>query len=774
MKTRYYLLIIGLLTAMTVAAQPSSGLNRSLQKHTIQVSSPEKSNVSRVVQPLSPDKTRFQFDSLNVTYQGSWGFGQSFSIGSNAAGTIQFVGSGSGVIILDVTDPANPVKLSEFSTRGLVDAIYLDESNNRLYVTAYFAGFEIWDVSNITAPVRIGGGPVTGLPRGGIFASGNYVYVVSVADGIQIFDVTVPSSPVNTGNCPLSASNLAWNSAKSGNLIFAALSDGGMKIVDVSDPANPVIAGSYNGKVYGVWVANGFAYVVAYNYGFRILDISNLSSITIKGYCTVPGFPSRVQVIGNYAYIGNTDSGSGGINVVDVSDPAHPALGNTYPGYAAYIAGGGNTLAFTGSSLACTILDISAPAAPVLGSSWSLPIMTSDIYADGNYAYTGNNGFRVFDISDKTHPVQVGYNAVDGAIVRTAGNKAVYIRESMTANNPVMVMDIADPANPALLGQYNSPVMTNDLEVRDNLAYVACWWDGIRIVNFQDPANPVLSSHAMGWTSGGTPGVTYCYAQAIDVDGNYLYIIDYGPFEAEDTRGLYIMDITDPAHPSLVNRFIDFTSYGYDLDAVGNFVYIADNYGGVEVIDVTDKSNPVTRGYVSLPDGANAIKVVQNEAFVADYINGGVQIVNVSDPDNPAVAGFYTPSGCFALGVDVQDNDIFLADGAGGFQVYSTSVFTGINNDHHSIGKASSAWPNPFYDHIKIKVNTGALTDDLLGIYDVTGNKVATLYVSESHEGQSVYAWNGKTDSGVDAEMGFYYYKTASGAVCGKVIKAGM
>jgi hypothetical protein len=771
MKKHYYLMCLGILVVMGLAAQNSVKEFQPLQKRTIRITSPERSNISRVVQPLHTDNPMFDFDSLNVSYQGSWGFGQSFSVRSNAGGALEFVGSGSGVIILDITHPDIPEKLSEFSTRGLVDAIYYDESSSRLYVTAYFAGFEIWDVSNIGSPVKIGGGPVTGLPRGGIFANGNYVYVVTVADGVQIFDISNPWSPVLTGTCPLDPNNLAWNSAKSGNLIFAALYDGGMKIVDVSDPHNPVVTGSYSDVVYGVWVANGYAYVVSYNYGLNILNISNPSNITVKGTCSIPGFPARVQVNGNFAYIGNTDSGNGGINVVNVTNPASPTLVATYPGYAENISTGGNTLAFTGSSLPCTILDISVPTAPVFASTWKLPILTSDIYVDGNYAYTGNNGFRVFDISDKTHPVQVGYNTTDGSIVRTAGTKAVFIRESMTSNNPVMVMDITDPANPSLLGQYNSPVMTNDLEVRDNLAYVSCWWDGVRIVNIQDPAAPALVAHTMGWTSGGTPGVTYCYAQAIDVEGNYLYIIDYGPFTAEDTRGLYILDISDPVHPVLVKHFTGFISYGYDLDAVGNFVYIADNYGGVEVIDVTDKSNPVTRGYISLPDGANAIRVAENHAFVADYINGGVQVVDVSNPDQPAIDAYYQRSGCFALGVDVSGTNIYLADGAGGFQIYTTSVLTGVNKEPQSRGMESTSYPNPFTENTVIKVNAGADPDNCLRIYTAAGINITTLFPAECNAGTVVYEWNGKSDAGAAVSPGFYYYRSASGRVSGKVIK---
>lgn len=770
MKKNYLLMCFGLLLVMAVSAQTSSKEIISLQKKTLQLSSKENAIESRVIQPLPLNNPLFNFDSLHVSYLGSWGFGQSFSIGSNDAGTIKFIGSGAGVIILDVTNPSNPVKLSEISTRGLVDALYFDESNSRLYVTAYFAGFEIWDLSNMSLPHKIGGGPINGLPRGGIHADGNYVYVVSVADGVQIFDVTTPSSPINVGNCVLDPNNFAWNSVKSGNHIFAALSDGGMKVVDVSDPQNPFVAGTFADVVYGVEVSNGVVYVVSYAYGLNILDISDLSNITVTGTCSITGFPNRVQVQGNYAYVGNTDSGAGGINVIDISNPANPTLVTTYPGYAAYITARGNSLAFTGSSMVCTIIDISTPTTPVLANSYSIPNFTGDIYVDGNYAYTGNNGFRVFDITDKTHPVQVGYNIIDGSIVRTSGNKAVYIRESMSANNPVMLMDISDPTNPTLLGQYNSPVMTNDLEVRDHYAFVSCWWDGVRIVDLQDPANPVLTAHSMGWTNGGTPGVTFFYAQALDVEGNYLYVLDYGPFAEEDTKGLYILDISDINNPTLVTRFTGLSSYGYDLDVVGNFVYIADNYGGVEVIDVTDKNNPVTRGYAALPDGANFVKVTENMAFVADYINGGVQVVDVSDPDNPIVAGYYLRSGCFALGVDVSGTNIFLADGAGGFQIYNTDLITRTSNYSKSTTSAVS-WPNPFSNYLKIKIDAGVPSGDYLIIYDAAGNKITSLLPVENHHNQTVYEWDGKSSSGNNACPGFYYYKSATGNVCGKMIK---
>ena len=775
MKTWVAFLSFIFLLPTIAGAQFNYHDNRTpFEKRAVQFSMPGNMNMVTLQQPDPGNGPRFAFDSLNVSYQGSWALGQSFSISCNGPGNIVFIGSGAGVIILDVTTPSSPVDLGEINTRGLVDAIYYDESVNRLYLCTYFSGFEIWDVSSFSAPVRLGRGSTTGLPRGGIFASGNYVYVVTVADGVQVFDVTNPAAPVNTGNCPLSATNFAWNSAMSGNYIFVAIGNGGLKVVDVSNPANPHVVGSSNYLATGVWIANGYAYVVAYNFGIRVLDISNLSSITQVGYKAITGYPYRVKLIGNYAYVANaTSNAGGGINVVDISVPTSPQLITTYPGYAEYVTGNGQVVAFTGSSLPCKILDISIPANPMLACTYKLPISCIDVAVAGNYAYTGNNGFRVFDISDKTHPFQVGYDTTDGGLIELSGNKAVYIRESMTAHNPVMIMDISNPASPSLLGQYMAPAMTNDLTLKDNYAFIACWWDGIRVVDFQNPANPVLVAHKFGWFTGAIPGTDYCFVQALDRDGDYLYVVDYQPFEDQDTRGLYIFNISDPMNPVLVSRFTGLVSKGQDIDVVGDLAYIADGNGGMEVIDVTIKQSPQARGYISLPDAPWSIDVQGNHAFLADYINGGVQVVNVTDPDNLSIDGYYLRSGCYALGVRVDDNNIYLADGAAGFQIYKTNLFTGISKPPVGNNKGSSAFPNPFTGCIRILCDKGTNQDRDLSLYDASGRLIASLLPSASEEGKNLYTWNGKTTSGMDAVPGFYYYKTANdkGFVSGKILK---
>jgi len=55
----------------------------------------------------------FYFDSLNVRFMGNWPFGNPYNVAYDSVRNLAFLGSGAGVYILDISDPSNPVKLSE-------------------------------------------------------------------------------------------------------------------------------------------------------------------------------------------------------------------------------------------------------------------------------------------------------------------------------------------------------------------------------------------------------------------------------------------------------------------------------------------------------------------------------------------------------------------------------------------------------------------------------------------------------------------------------------
>jgi hypothetical protein len=266
-------------------------------------------------------------------------------------------------------------------------------------------------------------------------------------------------------------------------------------------------------------------------------------------------------------------------------------------------------------------------------------------------------------------------------LIDISGDMAACIPESMGSGNRLTLLDISEPENPTEIGHYNNLLLTQKAIIHGDYVYVAGWWDGVTILNIADPANPSFVTKVHNWTTGAIPGEEFCYASDISVKGNYLYIIDYKPFEAEDTKGLYIFDISIPENPVFVSRYEQLSEKGWHINVTDNYAYLADGIGGIEVIDITDPADPNTVSYQPLMDVAYNLDVNNGYVYAACYILGGVQAIDVSDPANPSVSGYYYRSGLFALNVTADGHEIYIADGSAGFQIYRHDViFTDVEN----------------------------------------------------------------------------------------------
>jgi hypothetical protein len=766
-----YLLIVTFLFAAYLNAQslmPRAGEYLSDETDILEII---KNTMPKI--PYNDEKlTVIDFDSSNVSFKGNFPFSYSYALSMSPEGDLVFVGSGGGIYVTDVSDPQNPVVLSEVRTRSLVDQCTYDPVSKRLYVCAYFSGIEIWDLSDLYNPTRMSRFATEPYPRSGVAYIGDYLFFTTNYS-IWSLDISDPYNPVIADEL-LIGNNLIVQMYLKGNTAYIVTSSQGVKLVNLSNPLDLQLIISY-GFLSGneIDIAGNYLYAVNTSGAMTILNISDSLNIVYAGGLSLGGYPTDIEVFNNKAYISKVST-DGGLQIVDVTTPSTPTSISLYSGDYEFVSGLQDYVYLTRSSK-FTILDVADSSSVQYVSGFDLPGFVNDVSVSGSYAFTGSNGFRVLDISDSTHPVEVGYSNINGSLVESACNSVVlYCPYSMTANNTVYTMDVSDPANPVSLDSYASPVMTWDLVVRDNLAFVACWWDGVRILNFDDPNNLTLIAHTMGWQSGGIPGVEWCYAQAVDVDGNYLYIVDYKPFSNEDTYGLYIIDITNPSAPTLINRFQNITSYAQDVAVENGIAYIADGYGGVEVVDVYDPMNPSVIGYVDMIDGSTGIKVDGNYAYVSEYILGGLQVVDISHPATPTLAGWYQPSGVFALGVESFNGFVYISDGLGGIQIYRNLLVTPVSVEPDRIISSDfileQNYPNPFNPTTKIKYqipasslnpfSKGEGTFVTLKVYDILGNEVATLVNEEQTPGTYEIEFNTVgTSRDLSLPSGIYFYQ---------------
>ena len=139
-------------------------------------------------------------------------------------------------------------------------------------------------------------------------------------------------------------------------------------------------------------------------------------------------------------------------------------------------------------------------------------------------------------------------------------------------------------------------------------------------------------------------------------------------FIANGWGGLKIIDISDPTNPIKVGQFKD----GGDANGVyvsGSYAYVANEFDGLEIIDISNPTNP---GKVGQCDGAGEdVYVSGSYAYVAEW-NNGLGIIDISDPTNPMKVGQFH-EGDSTKDVFVSGSYVYLASNWNGLEILQVS-----------------------------------------------------------------------------------------------------
>lgn len=412
-------------------------------------------------------------------------------------------------------------------------------------------------------------------------------------------------------------------------------------VADVSDPAHLTTVGTSQilaGLAQGIGLGGDYAYVAAGAGGVAVVRVADPTHPTVIGGFSTGRFARKVAVVGNYAfataavYVGTPPGG--GLQILDVSDPAHAQEVAWYAAsYSSYdgVAAAGQWVYYAANIL--RVLDVSDPPNPTLAASYSASTLVGDVQVVGSHAYVAvRSGLRILDVSDPTHPVEIGGYDASGhgtpSVVRLAvdGN-LIYLADE---NDHLYVVNVADPAHPVAAGYYSTPQYTWDLTAaggrvylaKDRAHYTATHFLGgdIHILSAADPAHLAEVGLYIGWGS----------AEGLGVSDNHAYVTD--------RNGVHIVDVSVPAAPAVAS-FVD-TENAYDAAGADSYAYVADGTAGLRVLNVSDPAHPSQAGLYDTPGEATRMVQVGNYAYVVDY-NLGLRIIHVADPAHPTAVGFF-------------------------------------------------------------------------------------------------------------------------------------
>ena len=319
-----------------------------------------------------------------------------------------------------VLNPAPAGNLADYANSLLDGAgdVEIFETGGRIYAAVASGsdssgGIQIVDVTDPTRPGAAGylndtGSLLLTNPALDIFRTGGGVYAAAASfqdKGIQIVDITNPANPSAAGSLSDANGSLLLSGARGvdtieiGGSMYAAVTsffENGLQLVDITNPANPMEAGQLrddstmeHARGVAAFESSGGAYaaVASGSGGLQIVDITNPDSPAAAGYLDIASLPfsnaNEVAVLetdaGIYAIL--TFGDDGGIQLVNITDPASPAaVGSLSDGGSLLLGGLGriDTFEAHGSTYAAVasiaedgiqIVDVTNPDRPTAAGS---------------------------------------------------------------------------------------------------------------------------------------------------------------------------------------------------------------------------------------------------------------------------------------------------------------------------------------------------------------------------------------------------------------------
>ena len=515
-------------------------------------------------------------------------------------------------------------------------------SGDRAYL-GMGCGMLIVDVSNPSAPTPVGNSDSFASPVKGVAVSGDYAYVADGAAGLIVVDVSDPVFPKQITSLPMAN---ACGVAISGSRAYVAGGTAGFFVVDISDPAQPVIAGSCNMACTTVSIADSRAYVSNGAAGVGIADISDPTRPRQIGWYNDGEVATGIAASGRYAYAVYQTAG---LQIIDVSSTvwlgckgrfASPGLcGVAINGQYAYLAGGSGL----------QIVDVSNPISPTLVGSVATDGACRAMAISGSHAFFAADvaGLDVADISNLSSPQLVGrYATGDVANAVAVVDNYVYVAEE---RGGLYVLDATNQTLPVSKGLYPSLTRFGNVAADGNYAVTTGSCGTLDVFDISDRLHPQKT---------GTFG---------EMDGFYGVAITGTTIYAAGSPGLCIIDISNPASPTLVGRYST-TSVVYDVAVWGNYAYLAAGDDGLKIVNVSNPASPTLAGSYDTPGTAYGVASYRNTfAYIADGTNGLV-VLEVSNPASPTLYSAAKPGGT-ARDVALWGIYACVADDSGGLQV---------------------------------------------------------------------------------------------------------
>jgi hypothetical protein len=367
------------------------------------------------------------------------------------------------------------------------------------------------------------------------------------------------------------------------------------------------------------------------------------------------------------------------------------------------------------------------------------------VVVQGERLYLGSygRGMHIYDISEPAEPRRIGQYVPGGVRADAPPDAAVFGDRHIAVLNGTRrtsthsavpgdartdrteFLDVTDPRSPRLLWTFGPDQVDGESHNGDIVDKRRTYFpsggvgaQGLRIYDLRPllgrqpaaPRNLFRGDPAALWASspfrGDKPvGAPFTHTHDITVYTDYrvdglgrrdiALLAEGGNYTGNgDTGSVFVIDVTDPANPVVINRWLHEQGPGHHpiryhheaqfLDGDRRVMLVTDedmhngcgSAGGVTAVRFTGdlrSTTELSEWFIPLGTPAPVCSVhvfssTGNLAFFGSY-NAGLQVVDYSDPANPRRAGQYIAEGTTAWGAQEHQGYVYVGDMSRGLDV---------------------------------------------------------------------------------------------------------
>ncbi len=541
-------------------------------------------------------------------------------------------------------------------------------------------------------------------PCNAVCRAENILYIGNGCN-LDIVDITEPTAPVFVShfNCKFYIQFMQIDD----NYLFVE-SNCELDVFDISNIQSPVLINGLDFQdIIDIEIKNDYLYLINAYQWLRIYNISDPFNITLINNIFIGEINYALYAEDNYLYFATA---IGCLRIIDVSDPLNPDfLGvANFECYADDVAVSNQIACIANEECGLRIFDVSNPLNPVQLSCFQNIFGAEKVTIKDNLAFVVHgSSIKIIDINDPENPFTISSVYLDGSVnsILPIGNY-LYLANSDGMN----IVDIQNPASPVVLSFYNTPYYATDIELDDNIAYVAESLDGIYILDVTDPdnisvinqykpeenvyniacANQKIYISLDDWSEDDI-------LEILDVSnpmqpvviGSYDDVVYINDFTVSDTLTYMIgyeyeyffrvLNTVDPSNITEIYSNTSFDDYLICLCVKGNYALVGKHYEGFSLFNISDPYNVLYLSEVEIADPdfyLNALNCNDNHVFLGHGY--GLMIYNIEDPENPYLEGEYN-SGTAVWSIEIMDDHLVCGTSDGIFLLdisdFSNPVF---------------------------------------------------------------------------------------------------